>query len=909
MSGGPISEAFVAILPAIDTAAFSAEVEGGVESAVSRVGAKAFAPLEVQASKAGAKAGAALDESFTKASATLTASAAKTGTKAGVALDASFAKAVAPLGKEAAAAGEKASAVGAGAAKGSKSGLVGLAALAGGYELVKGSIEKAQQRQLDQIRSTEVFGKQALPGVSKAVEDVSKKTLQTIEGTTESVNTLGQALQAVGVTQKQSAGLSEQLAQRVGDVAAKTGKDVGTLIAGVQTSLASGSTRALRSLNVVADNSDIAFTAAKDGLVKVNGQIPQLVAAQTKVAVAQEAYNSAVAKSGAGSTVALAAKKALDTQNTALGAVSEKYKNVAKTLPELVSQQRAVGVAQEKYNSAVDKFGPSSAKAKKAQAEYNITNANFLSSVKAQVPALTKQQKALALTQLILDKTSNSQGAAEKRSKTLSGAVQRLKVAFSNAEEEIGVKLIPVLTKIANVVAGFFDFLEKHKTTAKVLLDVGTALAVGAVAAKAFAKAQLLVDAALNANPVALIVIALAALVTGLVLAYKNSKTFRDIVNKIGSVLKTVLGPALKFVEGHLKLVALIIGTVLLGPIVLLIAAFIKFHDKIFAVVTGVYDFIKGHFALIATIIGTVLLGPIAIVIALFVKFHDKIFAIIGDIVSFFAALPGRVLSALSTFGSVVGDVFVKLGQLVIAIVEKYVSLWLDVYVKFPIRVAQALAGLAVKVAGIFTDVGKRSLSAVTGFISNIVHAITGLPGKIIGIGGAMLKAGAKLIGQLFQGIRNGIGAAGDFGKNIANSIGQAINHFLKLPIKLPRINTHIPGVGTVGGETVLPAIPAFKRGGVIDKATLALLGEAGREVVIPLTNKKRALQLANQSGLLDLLVAQSNRESRGSLAAVTNSRTQSRSTTNHNTFILPSADPDQHAEMVGHRLSTWSDR
>lgn len=893
-AGAPITEAFVAILPTIDPAAFSAEVETSVESAVSRVGGKAFAPLEAQAAKAGERAGVALDESFSKASSGLTAGAAKAGEKAGLALDASFAKAVAPLGKEAAAAGAKAEAVGKGAAKGSKSGLVGLAALAGGYELVKGSIEKAQQRQLDQIRTTEVFGKTALPSVSKAIEEVSRKTIQTIETTTEGVNTVGQALQAVGVTQKQSASLSEQLVQRVGDVAAKTGKDVNTLIAGVQTSLASGSTRALRSLNVVADNSDIAFTAAKAGIVQLTGTSKDLASAQGSLVKLQSSLTDAQEQYGKKSTQAQAIQTKIAYQQTVIGNLQKANGSTQRQqLSDVLGLQSKVTKSQDAYKAAVDKYGESSKQAQKAQKKYNSANSDFLALVKTAVPSLTKQQKALALTHLILDKTTNGQGAAEKRSHTFSGAVQTLKVAFANLEEEIGVKIIPILTKAANVLTAVLGFMDRHKTTVKVittlfallggvLLAYKTALLVAAAAEKVMEVQTAILNAIIDANPITLVVVALVALAAGLVLAYKHSKTFRDIVDKIGKVLKAVLLPVLHlvvaafdFVRDHIKLVGLILLT-LTGPIGIAIALFIKFHDQIIAVLKSVYDAVKSF---------------------------------IEAVISFFVALPGNIVKALSSLGKLLADVFTKLGQLIYLLIQKYIQLWLDVYIKFPLAVLRVLAGLAGKVANVFVQVGRAALAAVTTWVGSIVHEIAGLPGKITALAGKMLSAGKTLIGHFVDGLKTIGGKAGGIADTIGHAIVGVVNHLVIDPL-----NTALAFISDKIGKLPFVSnphlhIPSLANGGVFDKATLALIGEAGKEVAIPLTRPRRAMELATQSGLLDLLVAQANRESRGSLANVTNSRSNSRTTTNHNTFVLPAADPQQHAEMVGHRLASWSDR
>lgn len=61
-----------------------------------------------------------------------------------------------------------------------------------------------------------------------------------------------------------------------------------------------------------------------------------------------------------------------------------------------------------------------------------------------------------------------------------------------------------------------------------------------ALASKAWAAAQWLLNAALNANPIGLAIAAIAALVAGFVLAYKKVGWFRDAVNWLWDVIKTV---------------------------------------------------------------------------------------------------------------------------------------------------------------------------------------------------------------------------------------------------------------------------------------------------------------------------------------------------------------------------------
>lgn len=81
--------------------------------------------------------------------------------------------------------------------------------------------------------------------------------------------------------------------------------------------------------------------------------------------------------------------------------------------------------------------------------------------------------------------------------------------------------------------------LGQIKNTAATIASKTANLAASA-AAKVYAAAQWLLNAAMSANPIALVVIALAALVAGLIVAYKKSETFRKIVTAALNGVKTV---------------------------------------------------------------------------------------------------------------------------------------------------------------------------------------------------------------------------------------------------------------------------------------------------------------------------------------------------------------------------------
>lgn len=144
-------------------------------------------------------------------------------------------------------------------------------------------------------------------------------------------------------------------------------------------------------------------------------------------------------------------------------------------------------------------------------------------------------QRALGLLQ---DKVG---GQAAAYGKTAAGAQDRFKVAVENLQESLGKALLPMLAKLANALADLMGWFERHQTIATVLIGVlgalGAALAVTKVVAFGTAignavPALAAMNAALAANPIGLVVLALVGLTAAIVVAWKHSETFRNIVNR-----------------------------------------------------------------------------------------------------------------------------------------------------------------------------------------------------------------------------------------------------------------------------------------------------------------------------------------------------------------------------------------
>jgi len=166
--------------------------------------------------------------------------------------------------------------------------------------------------------------------------------------------------------------------------------------------------------------------------------------------------------------------------------------------------------AQTDYNDAVKKYGKNSQEAKQAQAD--LAQAQYDST---QATTDMKQAQADA-TQAQLDLNA----AQRELNPSL---IQQASTAFQQFAPAIGLAAMAIGPLTSGAIGA------KVATTA------------AGVATKAWAAAQWLLNAAMTANPIGLVVIAVAGLVAGLVIAYKKSETFRNIVN---GAFKAVLSAA-----------------------------------------------------------------------------------------------------------------------------------------------------------------------------------------------------------------------------------------------------------------------------------------------------------------------------------------------------------------------------
>lgn len=162
-----------------------------------------------------------------------------------------------------------------------------------------------------------------------------------------------------------------------------------------------------------------------------------------------------------------------------------------------------------------------------------------------------------------------------------------------------------------------------------------TATIAANVASKALAVGIRLVNLAMRANPIGIIITLLVGLAAIVVTVYKKNETFRNIVNKVWSFIKNFVGNAIKSVVGFIKGLVNWFTVTLPNGLKTLWAI----HQRIFGLIVGWIksriDIIKGHFNFLKNLITVVVPNAFKTGVAAIGRFWSKVMEIAKKPVSF----------------------------------------------------------------------------------------------------------------------------------------------------------------------------------------------------------------------------------------------------------------------------------
>lgn len=238
-----------------------------------------------------------------------------------------------------------------------------------------------------------------------------------------------------------------------------------------------------------------------------------------------------------------------------------------------------------------------------------------------------------------------------------------------------------------------------------------------------------------------------------------------------------------------------------------------------------------------------------------------------------FAALPGRIGAALAAIPGLLWNAFLSALHLAGEAVGIGVGLILASFIKTPGLVWDALKSIGHIIADLWRMGLSNARAVIDAGINVVVFTFTQLPGKIENfvkrIGPILRSAFRTAWDWARDEVRSGADSVVGFVRNLPGRISgfmRNVGHDILGGLR-SGINSVIggfnSGIDRVAGfiHVGLPHIPYLASGGLINAPTLAVVGEAGPEAVVPMSNPDKARRVAQQTGLLDMIGTASHSE------------------------------------------------
>lgn len=327
----------------------------------------------------------------------------------------------------------------------------------------------------------------------------------------------------------------------------------------------------------------------------------------------------------------------------------------------------------------------------------------------------------------------------------------------SAAQGAIGEAIAPALEKLASKMAtidftpltNFVLFIISHASGVSAgIAGIITAIAgfkifslvnSAVTAFQAFKKAQegatvaqWLMNAAMNANPIGIIIVAIAAIVAAIVVLWNTNEGFREAIigawNAIGDVAAKIWGAIVDF-----------------------------FTVKIPAAFNAVLDWLKNNWPALLLLIINPIAGAIALAYNNIEGFRNFVNKALAAIKQFF----------IDRFNDIKNFLFVTIPNIVSSVTGWFASL--------PGKIWDAIVGAVQKIADWANNMASKAASVIPNVVSKIISFFTGIPGKIYDVGVNLITGLWSGIGDKFKWLKDKIaGLAGDLLKWIKKLFGIA---------------------------------------------------------------------------------------------------------------------------------------
>ncbi len=470
----------------------------------------------------------------------------------------------------------------------------------------------------------------------------------------------------------------------------------------------------------------------------------------------------------------------------------------------------------------------------------------------------------------ILSQSTDAVGDAERTSGSFANQMRRLTGRIKDVSADFGAMLLPmatkVITKIGNLVTWFGNL---DGSTQKIIMIIG---GLGAVIPPLLIGLGFLASAigAIGA-PVALIVAAITGFIAILVSAYATNEEFRDRVNNAFQNVREFVSNAIQFIRdfwdehgqaildraqetfNNLQEVVFTVLDAVTSFIQEKLGFILDFwnenSEQIMQAVQNVFSFLQSTVEFVMPFVTSIIELGWNVIKNIFDFALNTILSLVQFFVSIFTGDWSGAFEAIKSIANGALEFVSNLFQSILEFIGEYISKALQFFqdlfsdglellaqitsnllerirnaIVSPIESARdSISNLLARIGGFFSDSFSSILNRADRFKNGFIRAWNGIrDGVKVPINGIIGFANSVLSGY----------------ERMLNGIGNAVNRIpsFKIPNWVPGI-----GGGSFGLPSIprmsLPKIPFLAEGGLVTKATMALIGEGDeQEAVLPLS-------------------------------------------------------------------------
>jgi phage-related protein len=348
----------------------------------------------------------------------------------------------------------------------------------------------------------------------------------------------------------------------------------------------------------------------------------------------------------------------------AVSALSSALKGETDPIEKYGVSIKAADIAAAELAEQVKKVTPEQVKAAKATDKNATATTVAQEALKGMTSAQKKALDSATVQKQIMEQTADATGKFADEQDSAAGASQIAAAQYENMKSTLGTALLPIVSELAGWLGKLAGFMTENATAVQIVVGVIAVLAAGIIALNIALSVYntimgivaVVSGAAWAAAllPIFLVIAAIALVVAAIVILWKKSETFRDIVMAVWNAVKVGAAAAADILKKVFEVAFTIISTYVKTYLTVVMFVF----NAIKTVVTSVAGFLSTAFSAAFNAIKSAVSAVGAFIASAFQTAQSAVSAVWHAISGFVSSAADKIMGILRALPGKIKGVF-----------------------------------------------------------------------------------------------------------------------------------------------------------------------------------------------------------------------------------------------------------